>query len=165
MLRLIDLIYLMLPVYAANMAPPFARFWPGWNRPISRRRLGEHKTVIGFLLGIAAGVVVALIQYEIAWNRSLVRYDDWLVLGIALGAGAMIGDCTKSFFKRQLRIAPGRPWIPADQLDFIIGGLIALSFWIKLSWLDLVWIMTLSFAGDVLVNHAAFWLRIRDTKW
>jgi hypothetical protein len=37
MQRLLQLIYLMLPVYAANMAPPFVRYWPGRARPISER--------------------------------------------------------------------------------------------------------------------------------
>src|ERR1700687_2831286 len=40
---LFPLMYLMLPAYLANMAPPFTRFWRGWNRPISRKWLGEHK--------------------------------------------------------------------------------------------------------------------------
>jgi CDP-2,3-bis-(O-geranylgeranyl)-sn-glycerol synthase len=165
MQRLLDLIYLMLPVYAANMAPPFSRFLPGWNRPISRRWLGEHKTVIGFLLGVVTAMAVTYMQHQLAWERSLIFYDDWFALGAALGAGAMIGDCTKSFFKRLLRIAPGQSWIPADQLDFIIGGLVVLAFWIRLSWFDIVLILVISFVGDILVNHAAFWLRIRETKW
>jgi len=50
-LHVLQLIYLMLPAYLANMAPPFTRFWPGWNRPISRRWLGDHKTVVGFAQG------------------------------------------------------------------------------------------------------------------
>jgi CDP-2,3-bis-(O-geranylgeranyl)-sn-glycerol synthase len=31
MLRLAQLFYLMLPVYFANMAPPFVKYWSGWN--------------------------------------------------------------------------------------------------------------------------------------
>ena len=50
----VALVYVMLPAYVANMAAAFAKFWPGWNRPISRRWLGDHKTEIGFLLGRAA---------------------------------------------------------------------------------------------------------------
>lgn len=37
----------MLPAYLANMTPPLVRFWKGWNRPISRKWLGDHKTVVG----------------------------------------------------------------------------------------------------------------------
>jgi len=53
-MELVALVYVMAPAYAANMAAAFAKFWPGWNRPISRRWLGDHKTVAGFLLGVAA---------------------------------------------------------------------------------------------------------------
>ena len=44
--HVLQLVYLMLPAYLANMVPPFARYWPGWNGPISRRWLGDHKTVV-----------------------------------------------------------------------------------------------------------------------
>jgi hypothetical protein len=50
--RLLQLLYLMAPAYLANRAPPFVRYWNGWNRPISRW-LGEHKTVGGALAGDA----------------------------------------------------------------------------------------------------------------
>ena len=52
--RLVELAYLMLPAYLAKMAPPFAKYWRGWNRPISRTWLGDHKTVIGFALAALA---------------------------------------------------------------------------------------------------------------
>jgi hypothetical protein len=35
----------------------------------------------------------------------------------------------------------------------------------RLSWLDVVSILTLSFVGDIIVNHVAYCLRIRETKW
>jgi len=40
--RVTQLLYLMAPVYVANMAPPCVKFWRGWNRPISERLLGSH---------------------------------------------------------------------------------------------------------------------------
>ena len=163
--RLAQLAYLMLPVYVANMAPPFSRYWSGWNRPISRRWLGEHKTVVGFALGLVAAVMTAFIQSRVHWEGGMLPYDQWLLLGFATGLGAMGGDSLKSFFKRRLGIGPGRPWIPADQLDFIIGGLLMLSFWVNLSWTDAVYILVVSFAGDILVNHISFRLGIRDTRW
>lgn len=165
MFRIVQLAYLMLPIYLANMAAPFARHWGGWNRPISRRWLGSHKTVLGFALGVAAAVAVVFVQGRVRWSGSLISYDQWLVLGVGCGLGALGGDSIKSFFKRQLNIAPGRSWVPADQLDFVVGGLIVLSFWTQLSWLDIVCILALSFIGDIIVNHAAFYLGIRDTKW
>jgi hypothetical protein len=45
--KLLALVYLMPPAYFANMAPPFVKYWRGWNRPIHHAWLGDHKTVMG----------------------------------------------------------------------------------------------------------------------
>jgi CDP-2,3-bis-(O-geranylgeranyl)-sn-glycerol synthase len=165
MLRLAQLFYLMLPVYFANMAPPFVKYWSGWNRPISRRWLGDHKTVVGFLLGVAVATVITFIQSQIAWGEGLTPYDRWLTLGLACGFGALGGDALKSLIKRRCGIPPGQPWIPADQLDFVIGGLVALSLFVTLQPLDVALILAVSFLGDIGVNHLSFRLGIRNTKW
>jgi len=55
--RVLQLVYFMAPAYLANMAPPFVRYWKGWNRPISRRWLGSHKTVVGFGVGVLGAVL------------------------------------------------------------------------------------------------------------
>jgi CDP-2,3-bis-(O-geranylgeranyl)-sn-glycerol synthase len=163
--RIVELLYMMLPIYFANMAPPFVRYWRWWNRPISKRRLGSHKTVLGFFLGIAAAILTAFLQSRIHWHGNLVSYEQWFLLGLSSGCGAMIGDSLKSYFKRRLQIAPGQSWIPADQLDFILGGLLSLSFWVRLGWLDVIIILTVSFVGDILINHLSFQLGIRNTRW
>jgi CDP-2,3-bis-(O-geranylgeranyl)-sn-glycerol synthase len=165
MLRIVELMYLMLPVFIANMAPPFVKFWPGWNGPISPRWLGEHKTVVGFAFGVAAATATTAIQHSFAWRGGLVDYKVWLPMGLSCGLGAMGGDSLKSFFKRRLGIAPGVRWIPADQLDFVLGGLIALSLWTRLTWLDVLLVLGLSFIGDIAVNQLAFRIGVRDTKW
>lgn len=164
-MRLVQLLYLMLPVYLANMAPPFLKFWHGWNPPISDRLLGSHKTVLGFAAGIAVAVAVAFIQSRLRWEASLISPDDWLTAGIAAGFGAMAGDSLKSLFKRRLRIAPGQRWIPFDQLDFILGGLAALSFLVRLGWIDIALICVVSFVGDILVNQFSFYIGMKETRW
>lgn len=163
--RIAQLFYLLLPVYLANMAPPLTRFWHGWNPPISRRWLGSHKTVLGFALGVAVAMVVACLQSRLQWHYQLLDYRQPLLFGAACGVGALGGDSLKSFFKRRLGIAPGRPWIPADQLDFVIGGVLVVSCWVAFTARDLAYIFVLSFIGDIIVNHLAFYCRIRDTKW
>jgi CDP-2,3-bis-(O-geranylgeranyl)-sn-glycerol synthase len=54
--HLLQLLYFMAPAYLANMAPPFVRYWKGWNRPIHARTLGDHKTVVGYALGVLTAV-------------------------------------------------------------------------------------------------------------
>ena len=164
--RVSELLYLMAPAYAANMAPPLlARYWKGWNRPISRRWLGAHKTVLGFAAGVLAAIVTAALQRALGWEGSLVDYGGWLPLGAAFGASALAGDALKSFLKRRLHIAPGEPWIPADQLDFVLGALVVAVPWAGLGVQDVALIVALSVAGDIAVNHAAWFLGIRTTRW
>lgn len=165
MLRATQLVYLMLPAYLANMAPPFARYWPGWNPPISRRWLGDHKTLLGFGLGILVAVLTTFVQAQIDWAGSLAPYSEWPLLGLAFGIGAMGGDSAKSFVKRRMGIAPGAQWIPVDQLDFVVGALLIVWPWASITWFDVVVILILSFFGDIAVNHAAYWIGIRDTRW
>lgn len=163
--QLAELFYLMLPTYLANMAPPFVRFWHGWNPPIHRRYLGEHKTVIGFMLGVGAGIAAAFFQLRVASVDGKFPYQDWFWFGLTMGLAAMLGDAAKSFVKRRLGIAAGQAWIPADQLDFVFAGLLVLHLWVPYSWLDALWIVALSFVGDVLINHVSFYFGIRTTKW
>ena len=163
--RLLELIWFMLPAYAGNMAPPFVRFWHGWNRPIHRRALGEHKTVVGFGAGVAVAIVVAFLQSRTSAAVLLWEPDAWLAIGLASGVGALGGDAIKSFFKRRLGIAPGAPWIPADQLDFVIGALIPLAGLVRLGVSDMALILGVTFFADIAVNHVSFYLGVRDTKW
>ncbi len=164
-LHILQLVYLMLPAYLANMAPPFTRFWTGWNRPISRRWLGDHKTVVGFCAGLAAALAVAFVQSKLGWGGGLLPYAEWPFIGLALGFGAMAGDSLKSLLKRRIGIPPGRPWIPMDQLDFVAGSLLLITPFATLTWLDIAIIIVISLVGDIAVNHLSYALGIRNTKW
>jgi CDP-2,3-bis-(O-geranylgeranyl)-sn-glycerol synthase len=163
-MQLLQLVYLMLPAYFANMAAPFARFWPGWNRPISRRWLGDHKTVVGFMLGVAAGMLTAYLQSRIPWSPQEFDLANWLAVGCAQGFGAMGGDAAKSFVKRRIGIAPGHSWMPADQLDFTVGALLLVRPWLALRWVDVALILAFTFVAHIVVNQISFRLGIRDTK-
>lgn len=155
----------MLPAYTANMAPPFVRFWRGPNPAISRRWLGSHKTVLGFTLGVAVAVLTSFVQSRVMWSGSLTEPDSWLDTGLRLGVGALGGDVVKSFVKRRVGIAPGRPWIPLDQLDFAVGALILAAPIARLTVADALVVLAVTFVGDVAVNHVAHALGVRDSAW
>jgi CDP-2,3-bis-(O-geranylgeranyl)-sn-glycerol synthase len=161
--RVLALLYFMAPAYAANMAAPLTRYWSGWNRPISVRWLGSHKTVVGFAAGVLAALATSFVQH--ATSGRIVEGQGWVELGLRFGIGAMAGDCAKSFFKRRLGILPGRPWLPFDQLDFVSGALILVAPSARLGPGDVVLVLVLSFVGHIGVNHVAYWLGIRDVKW
>jgi CDP-2,3-bis-(O-geranylgeranyl)-sn-glycerol synthase len=164
-LKLLQLLYFMAPAYAANMAPPFARFWKGWNRPIHAPTLGHHKTVVGFALGVFAAVVTAGIQVAIQAPIALVDYSHWPWLGLGFGIGAMTGDCLKSYFKRRRDVPPGASWIPFDQLDFVVGSLVIVGPTTSLHAGDIALILAVSFLGDIAVNRIAYLLGIKTTPW
>lgn len=60
---------------------------------------------------------------------------------------------------------PGQRWMPADRLDFVIGGLVALAFWVELSGLDVVLVLGLTFGGTLLVNRLASAIGLKDLPW
>jgi CDP-2,3-bis-(O-geranylgeranyl)-sn-glycerol synthase len=81
-------------------------------------------------VGLLTASIQMLISASFSWPESYSMGLDYgsyaiLIMGLFMGFGALIGDSIKSFFKRQMNIAPGRPWVPFDQLDFVIGGAIA----------------------------------------
>lgn len=163
--RALQLLYFMAPAYLANMAPPFVRYCRGWNRPIHAPSLGGHKTVLGFALGVVTAVCAAAAQKSLDLPSSIAGYDDWFGLGLSFGIGAMAGDCLKSYFKRRRRIAPGAPWIPFDQLDFVLGSLLLTSPFVELSAADAIFILVASLCGDLVVNRIAYRLGIKTSPW
>lgn len=163
--RVLELMYFMAPAYIANMAPPLLRFWHGWNRPIHARLFGTHKTVLGFVLGVAVSIATTAIQAWLALPWGRVDYHWWPLLGLGFGVGALGGDALKSLFKRRIGIAPGRPWLPFDQLDFVIGSLLVVGGFATLSVTDVLLIVVVSFLADLLVNRVSFALGIKSTPW
>lgn len=162
---LLPLLYFMAPAYLANMAPPFLRYWKGWNRPIHARALGEHKTVLGYALGVLTAVMTTAVQARIDVAFALVDYAHWPWLGFAFGVGAMTGDSLKSFFKRRRGVPPGGRWIPFDQLDFALGALLIVGPFSLLGWPDVLVILVATLLGDIAVNRVAYWLRIKTSPW
>lgn len=128
------------------MTPVFVSRWPvlkKWEYPLDsflhwngQRVLGEHKTVRGLVCGVLAAILTCQLQFLLlhygngvgnwlhAWAPSAYLVVNPIKLGAALGFGALIGDAVKSFFKRQLRIPSGATFLPFDQLDFVLGGIL-----------------------------------------
>jgi CDP-2,3-bis-(O-geranylgeranyl)-sn-glycerol synthase len=77
----------------------------------------------------------------------------------------MAGDCAKSFVKRRLGISPGERWVPADQLDYGVAGLLVLGMWYPFDWRDVVLILVVTFVGSLLVNRLSPGLGIKGTPW
>jgi CDP-2,3-bis-(O-geranylgeranyl)-sn-glycerol synthase len=168
----------MLPAYFANMAPVLIKgsfkelkIPVDFNAKIDNNTIfGRHKTFRGLIFGIIFAILIAFIQY-LLYNfdffklMSFIDYSNWLLLGFLFGSGAIFGDLVESFFKRRLNIKPGKPLIPWDQLDFVVGSLIFIYPLYRLSLTKIITIIILSFVLHVLVNHIAYYLKIRKEKW
>lgn len=106
-----------------------------------KRILGSHKTIRGFVFGITMAILAVYFQiyvYEqFSFMREILSIDYSAINPIAFGAlcglGALVGDAMKSFFKRQLGVVPGRSWVPFDQVDYIVGGIIFTWLYIPLA--------------------------------
>lgn len=156
-------IFFIFPAYCANGAPvifgggmplDFGKKFGG--RPI----FGKHKTIKGLVAGISSGMIIGFIE-------SLVPgYSFMLAVGAVLGAGAMLGDLTGSFIKRQRGMKEGSKAGILDQYLFLV---FAFAFSVPLGnlpiWQGIVFIFILTGVLHKLTNMAAHRLRIKKVPW
>ncbi|MBS3101370.1 CDP-2,3-bis-(O-geranylgeranyl)-sn-glycerol synthase [Candidatus Woesearchaeota archaeon] len=174
---LLKCFYLMLPAYFANMAPVIVKRIDLFRVPIDFNKkignepiLGSHKTFRGLIFGVIFAIIAAYLQF-LLYNKgffadiTFINYQNWLLLGLLMGIGALTGDAVKSFFKRRLGIKPGERFIPFDQTDFVAGALVFImpvfDLTLKIFFVSVI----LSFVLHIIVNHTAFYLKIRNEKW
>lgn len=171
-MAIIEELYFALPIYIGNMMPVFARKIQYLNYPINKRLFGSHKTIRGYVSAIIAAIIVFYIQlylYDIVLFKkiSLINYQqsNILLMGFLSGFGTITGDLIKSFFKRKKGIKPGQKWVPFDQLDFMVGALLLLSPFVKLTLKSISILLLLTPFLHILTNHIGYFLKIRETKW
>ena len=174
---LLKCFYLMLPAYFANMAPVITRRISLFNFPVDFGRqiggkpiLGRNKTFRGLFFGIIFALFVAFMQsllYKTDFFKgiSFIDYNNWLLFGLLMGSGALIGDLAKSFFKRRLGLKPGATFVPFDQTDFVVGALLFIMPMLKVTLRVFLVTFALSFVLHIAVNHIAYYSKIRDEKW
>jgi CDP-2,3-bis-(O-geranylgeranyl)-sn-glycerol synthase len=136
--------WFMLPAALANGAPIISARLPKlkeWNARLDfgkrfhgRPLLGSHKTWRGLISGMILATIVLWLQQIVAENSSLAPYFtgslDYaqlptLILGPLFGLGALGGDAIESFFKRRRGTPSGESWLPFDQIDYIVGAVLA----------------------------------------
>ncbi|MDP3765790.1 MAG: CDP-archaeol synthase [Nanoarchaeota archaeon] len=169
--------YLMLPAYFANMAPVMVKkinlfvFPIDFNKQVGNKPvLGKNKTFRGLIFGVIFAIIVAYFQFLLYGvgsfkNISFIDYKNWPLFGFLMGFGALSGDLVKSFFKRRLGIKPGARFVPFDQTDFVVGALVFITPIFDLTLSIFVIALLLSFILHIIVNHLAFYLKIRNEKW
>lgn len=162
---IIEALYFALPMYLANMSPVLFRKLNLLNIPINKKIFGSHKTYQGFIFGILVAVLITYIQYKLNLSVNLFDYTNFLLIGFLFGFGALFGDLVKSFFKRRIGIKPGKPWIPFDQIDFLIGGLLFISI-IYIPPINIIlFLLIITPIGHILINHIGYYLKLREVKY
>jgi CDP-2,3-bis-(O-geranylgeranyl)-sn-glycerol synthase len=155
-------VWFIYPAYVANGSAIIL----GRGKPLDfgrkfrgRRIFGDHKSIVGFVSAIIIGALIGYIQESMFGRRS------GMLVGMMLGLGAMVGDCTKSFMKRQLDRKPGSSFFPLDQLDFILGGvLFALPIEVPSLTTVLILIIFTPIA-HVITNYAAYRMHLKKVWW
>jgi len=174
MTLLVDAFVFFLEAGVANAAPiPLAqikRLQPagiaidGGRTYRGKRLFGANKTWRGLVGGsLLAGLVGLLLSLHIgqfaAWGLdfsvALLDSSPFLV-GSAVGFGALAGDVIESFLKRQRGIGSGKKWFPFDQIDYIIGGLVASSFFVSLTLEFMVIIFAVWFGMHILFSYIGY---------
>jgi CDP-2,3-bis-(O-geranylgeranyl)-sn-glycerol synthase len=176
LITLLSALWIMLPAYVPNSAAAlFGGGMPidgGRTHRDGRRILGDGKTWRGFILGVAAGIVIGLLQI---WIRQLPGFELLPALTvpvvILLATGALLGDLVKSYLKRRLGRERGAPWLIADQYDLVVGAF-ALVLLFDYSWF--ISTMTLPILVIILiitpilhktVNVIGYLMRVKEVPW
>ena len=175
---LVEVIWLILPAFAANgLAPLAGRLRAthpidGGRKLEKERVFGDGKTWEGLGLGVFVAVIVSLIQMGaqpfLPWSLSpvaLAIVPMGPVLGLLLGLGAMLGDLVGSFLKRRFRIPRGKPAPLLDQEDFLVGSLVlaSLAVAVSLRW----WILLLVITPIIhwVANLIGYVVRVKREPW
>ncbi len=177
---IIQTLYYALPGMVANMMPILVRKRFGFlavpvdfNKKLAGKKIfGTHKTYRGFVFGILGAVLIAYAQHTLYMHGILanISYIDYartsfLLVGAALGFGALFGDLARSFFKRRAGMAEGARWFPWDQIDYPLG-IVLFSLLVKPMTWEMMLILVVSGAIlSMLATRTAYLLKIRDEKW
>jgi CDP-2,3-bis-(O-geranylgeranyl)-sn-glycerol synthase len=136
-----------------------------------KRLLGSNKTLRGFIFGILASIVIVYLQIFLYENfqsvREMIRLDyssiNPVLFGALSGFGALFGDSIKSFFKRQVGVPPGHSWVPFDQIDYILGGMLFTSFYIQLTTSEYLLLFVMFFILHPLTTLLGYLLKLKKS--
>ncbi|MEK6975224.1 MAG: CDP-2,3-bis-(O-geranylgeranyl)-sn-glycerol synthase [Candidatus Thermoplasmatota archaeon] len=159
-------------VAVALLVPPYdaAGLWDGWDygyNGFDGAPIGSDEPCNDTPDPIAA--ICAAPPSSPLWAIAL--------FGAFVGFMALVGDAVKSYFKRRTGRDRGRPWVPFDQLDFVVFGLLAMAIasplladgWVKAAllddWVVLATLIVLTPLLHFLVNVLGYVLKLKEVWW
>ena|SRR3989344_9152027 len=176
----LGILYLALPAFVANMAPVLAaRFHilSSLSTPIDggktwreKQILGANKTWRGLVAAVAGAAFISTIQYGL--DLPLFAYTsifNSLLYAVSYGALAgflcMLGDMIGSFIKRTLGIASGKPFIPLDQIDYMLAYIFGTWFIFMWGPTEIIFLLVFAFLANLTTNMLAYAIGIKPTYW
>lgn len=170
--------YLVFPGAWANMAPVFVKNYfkklavpVDMGKKLGKKRIfGNSKTVRGVLFGVLFSVAVTYVQfvlYRFTFFRALSFFDygsKWLYAGLLIGLGVMVGDLLNSFVKRRFGLKPGKPFIPFDQINGLVGALIFIIPVYVPSLQVVLVLFIMSFILHIAINLFGYVIGLKKTK-
>ncbi|MBF05451.1 hypothetical protein CL644_01975 [bacterium] len=177
---LLEVLYIALPAFAANMAPVIATrldIWTFLAKPIDdgyilngKPLLGKNKMWRGVAAAVMASLIVVLIQYFIqapVTHITIVYERMWvtIVYGIMVGILVMTGDALGSVIKRQFGFESGKPLIPLDQIDYIVFFIVGTIPFVAWTLLSASVLIGVTFFLNSIVNAVAYVIGIKKTYW
>ena len=162
-MQVLIILELLILLTIANGVPVIAkrllgdRFaWPldGNVRFIDGRPLfGASKTIRGLVLAVVAtGAVAPLLGLAVT-------------TGVLVGAGAMVGDLSSSFTKRRLDFKPSSRATGLDQVPESLIPVLLCRQELGLGAADIVAVVAIFFAGEILLSRLLFRMHIRDRPY
>jgi len=155
-------LYIILPAYCTNGAPVIF----GGGQPIDfglklwdgERVLGGNKTFRGFIAGLVVGTIVGVVC-SYAFSKNL------LIIAVPASLGALLGDLAGAFLKRRLKIEPGGALPIVDQLDFVIGAVLFVSLFSRVSLGSVLILFLVTPPIHFLTNVGAYLLGLKKHYW
>ena len=173
-------IYFIVPGAFAVMTPIFVKDHFKWLAiPVDfgktfkgKPLFGKNKTYRGFVSGVLVCIIFAYLQKFLYQSRSFHNLSfvdyygiDILLFGFLMGFGALFGDLVKSFFKRQIGIDPGKPFMPWDQIDSVIGGFVFILPLFRPTLIMFVTVLIVSFLIHITNRTIAYKLKLSKDRW
>jgi CDP-diglyceride synthetase len=154
---------LLMLLVLANGAPLAARTLLGnrWSSPIDgNRRFVDGRPIFGRAKTLRGAALAILATTAAAPLLGL----DWRI-GALVGSLAMAGDLISSFCKRRLGLPPSSPALGLDQIPEALFPLLACRVPLALTTTEIVLVVAVFFAGEVLLSRLLYAFRLRDRPY
>ena len=155
---------ILSPAMIANATPVFLRKIKFLEKPIDEKIFGQNKTWRGFMGAIIVGTLFYYLMTKIGLIDSTRNTGYILFIGFLFSFGAITGDLIKSYFKRKMNVSSGESWIPFDQIDYILGAVIATYFIYYYSFSEIIMMLLVGGIMSMLAHRSGYVLKMINTK-